>query len=442
LSFNGALHYTRGFGYFEQYKADEDWSSYGLKNPELVQQGDTIQSTNLIRRLWLDNHFYGGTYAFQYIGNGSRLNMTLGGAWNQYIGDHFGEVIWAEYAADSELGDRFYENDADKRDFNIFLKTGYELGERLNLFVDLQYRQVDYSFLGFNRQLENVDQDVRLQFFNPKAGLFYQISERASAYASFAVANREPNRNDYTNTTPDSRPLPERLNNTEIGFQQNWDKAMISLNAYHMQYKDQLAVTGELNDVGEFTRTNIPDSYRLGIELAGGLEIAEGLRLEGNATLSQNRIEAFTEFVDQFDENFEYLGQGVIEHEEVDLAFSPGVIAGAALHYSLINKEKSPHQLEFSLLNKYVGQQYVDNTSNKGAVIDPYFFSDLRLRYVWKGSWLKELELTVLVRNLWDAQFETNAYVYRFQQGETLVNDLYYYPQAGRNFLVGVNWRF
>ncbi|MCB0551884.1 MAG: TonB-dependent receptor [Phaeodactylibacter sp.] len=436
---NLALHYTMGEGFFEQYKADEPLADYGLDN--VILGSEVISTTDLIRRLWLDNDFYGAVYGLNYQSPSRRLDATLGGGFHIYEGLHFGEVTWAEFASNSEKDQRYYENDARKSDFNIFTKFNYQLAPRLNAYLDLQYRRVGYDFLGFNRAGENVDQSVSLDFFNPKAGLYYELSPRSNAYASFAVANREPNRNDYVESTVDSRPEPETLYNTELGYRRNWNQAALAVNLYHMYYRGQLALNGEVNDVGAYTRINIDKSYRIGLELVGGVQLLPGLQLDANATLSRNRVDAFTEFVDVYDADFNWLAQEAIKHEDTDLSFSPDVITGAGLSYEAFRRNPR-HDLAFSLLNKYVSRQYIDNTSDKENSIDPYTFSDLRIRYVFRPGFAREVALTLLARNIFDARFETNAWSYRYIYDGTVALDQGYFPQAGRNFLLGVSVGF
>ena len=435
-SFNTALHYTRGAGYFEQYKAGEALADYGLLPVDLADT--VITQTDLIRRLWLDNDFYGGVYSLNYISDDNRLDATLGGGSHHYFGDHFGEVIWAEYASNSEKDFQYYQNDATKTDFNIYAKFNYELLDGLHAYLDLQYRRVGYEFLGFDRQGNNVERTETLGFFNPKAGLFYRISSRSEAFASFAVANREPNRNDFVESTADSRPDPERLYDTEIGYEYRWDRAAINLTGYYMLYRDQLVLNGEVNDVGAFTRVNVDRSYRLGLEVAGGAQLADGLRLDGNFTLSRNRIASYTEFVDVYDENFAYLGQEAFTYEETDLSFSPDIIAAGGLSYEAL-RLKDKTDLIFTLQTKYVGQQYIDNTSDEDNALDAYSFSDFRINFNWRPGFLRELSLKLLVQNVFDARYETNAWSYRYQFDGSPALDQGFFPQAGRNFLVGLS---
>ncbi len=489
-NFNIGLHYTKGEGYFEQYKGNEALSDYGISNIPIqevfffpgidssfienfidnedvsVDQelainvlGDTLiratysfKESDLIRRRWLDNDFYGTTFSLNYINDSRQLEFTFGGAWNQYDGRHFGEVIWARYANDSEIRDTYYDNESTKKDFNVFGKINYQLTSSLNGYLDLQFRQVDYSFIGLDNDRRSIEQNDQLNFFNPKVGLFYDVNEQAKAYVSFGIANREPNRTDYTESTISSRPLHETLYNTELGFRQSFEKAAFSANLYHMLYKNQLALTGQINDVGENTRRNIEDSYRAGLELVAGIELTDNLDFNAAATFSQNKISRFTEFVDNWDTG----EQEVINHVDTDLAFSPNVVVSGELEYDFF-KGKNDKSFKLALLGKYVGKQYIDNTSNENTVLDPYFFSDLRLSFNVKTKFVKEIGMTFLIRNLLDSKFSTNAWTYRYLsagydgrgddpytrlEGNDIYNLTGFFPQAGRNYLFGLSFKF
>ncbi len=436
---NLGAHYTKGSGFFEQYKAGEDFADYGFT--PIVLTDTTIDQTDLIRRRWLDNDFYGLTYSLQYTDNGNRWQAILGGAANQYDGGHFGEVIWARNASNSEIRDRYYENDATKKDFNIFTKVNYDLRRGVNAYIDLQYRRVDYQFLGFNDQLENVTQSATLNFFNPKAGIYYELSDKTTLYGSFAVGQREPNRDDYVDNPKSSIPKPEKLYNTEIGLRQVWEKANFGINFYHMYYRDQLVPTGRLNDVGAVTRVNVDQSYRTGLELVGGIQVFPALTLRANATVSRNKVQNLTEFIDVYDENFTWLEQRTIDRKDTDLPFSPELIAGGEIAWQVFPDEQK-QDLEVALLGKYVSQQYLDLASDENSVLDAYFFSDLRLNYTWRPSFAKEIGIKLLVQNLFDELYEANGWAYRYVAGETTYVDRGLYPQAERNFLLGLTIGF
>ncbi|MEM6964622.1 MAG: TonB-dependent receptor [Bacteroidota bacterium] len=462
LNFSGALHYTKGQGFFEQYKADEDFADYGLANP--IIGNDTLTSTDLVRRRWLDNDFYGFTYALNYTP--ARYDFTLGGAWNIYQGGHFGEVIWAQFASDGDLGHRYYDNDATKTDFNIFGKVSTELVNGLQGYLDLQYRRVGYEFLGVNDDASQLEQEVRLNFFNPKAGLTLDLNNSNELYASFAVANREPNRNDYTEAPARNQPTHETLYNTELGYRQTFDRAMIGANAYWMQYQDQLVVTGQLNDVGAATRVNVDDSYRVGLELQGAAEIMDGFTIDFSATFSQNKIRNFTEFIDNWDYPFQDFDntpaeelepvQFQVEHENSDLAFSPNVIISGGFNYDVFDKNDK-QQLSFGLSTKHVGSQFIDNTSNENTKLDAYTYSDFRIAYTLKTNWIEEIGLTLLFKNIFNVNYNAFAWTYRYRsagydarpfdpyarlENENIYNLTGFFPQAGRNFLLGVNLKF
>lgn len=442
-----ALHYTRGLGFFEQYKAGQSFERYGLSAP--VIGTDTIFETDLVRRRWLDNHFFGATWAMQF--DRRRLQVTLGGAWNRYLGDHFGEIIWAQYMPQNAQGFRYYEGRGEKSDFNIFGKLNFPFADKAAGFLDLQYRNVTHLIIGRNNDLRELDTDAVFHFFNPKIGLHIDLSASSNVYASFAVAHREPNRDDFTDAPIQSPPMPEKLYNTEAGFRRTGKRASYSINFYHMYYRDQLALTGAINDVGAPVRVNVPESYRLGIEAAGGLELIERLRLDGNLSLSRNKIKAFTEYIDHWDEGT----QVTVAHRNTDLSFSPKLVGAAGLTCDIL-AGKTRHDLALTLSGKYVGKQFLDNTSNDHSALDPYFFSDLRIGYTWRPEGIGEISLTLLIQNLWDARFSSNGWIYRFlsdgydprsddpfarlEAGSTY-HLAGFYPQAGRNYLLGLKVR-
>lgn len=437
---NLALNYTHGEGFFERYLADQFLSGFGL---EPVKVGDeTVETSDIIDRLWLDNDFYVGTYSANYLSNDNRLKVTLGGAYSIYEGLHFGELIWARFAGNSELGDRYFENDARKTDFNIFGKVNYEILYGLNAFLDLQYRTVDYTFLGLDENLNSVEQSVNLNFFNPKLGLVYALADNKSIYASYAVANREPSRIDFVSSTPSTRPESERLHDFELGYKQNWTNAQLGVNGYAMLYQDQLVLNGQVNFVGTPIRINVDESYRIGLEVVGGIELQPGLDLSGSFTISQNKIQAYRELVDVFAADGSFVGQDELMFEDTDLAYSPDLVAGGQLAYDIFHKNNK-QKLELTLLGKYVGEQFIDNTSDSENVIEAYFFSDFRIDYVWNPSFMDEIGIQLQINNVFDAEYETNAWSYRFIDQASGAQSLLqgFFPQAGTNFLLGLRLR-
>jgi len=429
LRLNASLFYTKGKGYYEQFRTDDMLSNYGLQ--PIVVGDSTIRRSDIIRRLWLDNDYYGTVFSLDYNSFG-KFTANFGGGWNQYTGKHFGEIIWARFAGASNIRDRYYEDDATKTDFNLYAKGFYQFTPKLNSYIDAQIRTVGYSFLGFNSQLQNVQQDANLTFFNPKAGFTYTLNDRNSVYGSVGVAHREPNRNDYTQSTPSSRPKAERLIDYEAGYKIQTERLAFTANAYYMNYRNQLVLSGQLNDVGAYNRINIPRSYRAGIELELGARLAKQLRWNANATFSQNKIENFTEYLDNFDNG----EQEARTYRETDISFSPNVIAGSQLLYTPVKG------LEVGLLSKYVGKQYLDNTSNESRKLDPYFVNDIRVIYAFKPKFAQEIAFTLLLNNVLNELYESNGYTYAYISEGRVTADNGYYPQAGRNFLAGVRVRF
>lgn len=424
LDFSLAGHYTRGKGYFEQFKPGEDFSTYGFD--PIVLTNDTISTTDIIRRRWLDNHFYGGVFALNFD-NKKGLDLTFGGAANAYKGGHYGEVIWAEFASESNIRDRYYDNNAFKTDLMSYLKGTYSIN-KLTAFVDVQYRHIDYNFLGFDEVdgvIVSLNQKAAYDFINPKVGLMFDISNAHNLYASFAMGNREPTRGDFVESTPASRPLPEQLQNIEVGYRMKTKNVFLNANYYLMNYKNQLILTGQVNDVGAYIRDNVSKSYRMGIELDAGARFGKRFSVAGNLTLSQNKIPTFIEYIDDYDNG----GQIEITHSNSDLAFSPNIITSLALAYEPINN------LNFTWTNKYVGSQFLDNTSNQSRKIDAYFVSNVRLDYTIETTVIKEIVIGVAANNILNQLYANNGYTYGWYAGGSYARENFLYPQAGINFL-------
>jgi iron complex outermembrane recepter protein len=427
------LFHMLGEGYYEQYRADDDLSTYGI--PSAVIDGDTITTTDIIRRRWLDNALTGANLSADIKLGAHRL--VLGGSYSHNDGAHFGEVIWARYAGDGEVRDRYYDNDAEKNDANAFAKLTYALNAKLDVYGDVQVRRVDYSFLGFNEALDNITQEVDYTFFNPKAGALWRLHEGGKLYASFAVANREPNRNDLEETTPTSRPRSERLLDYELGYERRNGRFSAGVNAYYMDYTDQLVLTGELNDVGAALRTNVANSYRAGLEFMFAVQPVERLTWRANATLSRNKVQRFDEFVDDWDNG----GQVLTTYAEGDLAFSPSVIAGSELGYRVWQTSKG--RADITWVTKYVGEQYLDNSASARRMLDPYVVNDLRVNVTLSGlKGTRGVDLNLTVRNLLNALYESNGWVYSYVSEGRRQEMVNLFPQAPLNVLGGVSVRF
>lgn len=428
---NFALHYTKGFGYYEQYKDYDNLSNY-LIDPVIINDSVSISQTDLIRRKYLDNDFYGFTWSVNY--EKDKLNIVAGGSGNRYEGIHYGEVIWAEFAQTAGFNHRWYEGTGDKQDLNFFVKTNYDILKQLNLYADLQVRNINYEINGIDDDLRDIAQKHDFLFFNPKAGLHYTLNNRNSLYFGFAIANREPNRSNYTDSDP-SKPAPvaETLFDYELGYNFRTENISASANLYYMKYRDQLVLTGQINDVGAAIMSNVPESYRRGIELSGDFKLSKSFRANANLTLSSNKIKNFTEFIDDWDNWGTQLENQL---GTTDISFSPSTIAGGSLSWNFVKG------LDASVNGKYVSRQYIDNTSSAERSLDPYFVSNFRLSYTFQPGFLRELQLSFNINNLFNTEYETNAWVYRYRsEGQFGVYDGYF-PQAGINFMAGLNIKF
>ena len=438
ISFNGALHYTHGYGYYEEYRDSDYVQNYGLT--PVVIGGDTINKTDLTRRLWLNNKFYGLTYNFKYKPQ-NNLNINLGGAYNEFRGAHYDNIEWTQLPTGITPDYQYARNDAFKTDFNIYGKADYTIG-KTTLYADMQYRHISYSFLGYNDQLQNVQQQVRLDFFNPKAGISYQIDSKNNLYASFAVGNHEPDRDDYTQSTPASRPLPENLKDWELGYRTNQGIFTGGINAFYMLYKNQLVLTGALNDVGDQNRSNVKDSYRAGLEFDGKLNIAKQLTWAATASLSANKVKNFNQTLTDY-YTIERGGQQIdtsrmvsTQYKKTDIAFSPDLVCSSEISYRPIAGG------EIAFISKYVGRQYLDNTSTLSRSLNPYFVNGLRLNYNFSLQSVKNIGITFLINNIFSEKYSANGATYPDIEGGQVLNYNYYFPQAPINFLAGLSLKF
>ena len=433
LNLTVAGHYTKGGGFFEEFRNDDDLADYGIA--DVVLGGTTISSSDLIRRRWLDNDFYGVVYDLN--NSTDKIDATFGGGVNKYIGDHFGEVIWARFSGDSDIRDRYYESRSEKVDFNSYLKMNYQANEKLNIFGDLQYRTVDYKGIGVDNDLRQIDFDKNFNFFNPKVGASYQLNNNANLYASFAIGNKEPNRSDIIDAAPGVDPQHETLNNLEIGYKRQSSTGSFEFNYYLMDYKNQLVLTGEVNDVGAGIRTNVADSYRMGIELSGVMKLTKGLFWSANVALSQNRINAFDEIIFDYGAAFDEFNEVRTTFTDTDISFSPSVVAGSQLSFIPTSG------IEIALLSKYVGEQFLDNTSSDSRKIDAFFVNDLRINYAFETKTIKEVSINLLVNNILNLEYESNGYTFGYFGGQSFeVRENYFYPQAGTNFLLSLGLSF
>lgn len=432
LTLNAALHYTYGRGYYEEYKNNQSLSAYEVTNP--IFGSDTVKNSDLVRRLWLDNRFYGMTWSMNY--DKEKWNSVVGGAINRYDGDHYGEIVWAQVATTILPFNRYYFNNGKKTDFDIFWKNSYQFAEKLIGFVDLQYRRVDYNAKGLEDAGVNVDFNVNYNFFNPKIGLTYLLNQNQQVYASYSIGNREPVRSDFVQANSGQLPLHETLYDVEAGWRVRKNNIALNINYYFMDYNNQLVLTGKLNDVGSPIRTNVADSYRTGIEIDGGIRFNQHFTWNANLTVSQNKIKNFTEVLYDYGVNYDQYNEVDKQHKNSDIAFSPSIISGSTFLYRPIKN------VELGLLTKYVGLQYLDNTSNNGRTIDHYFVNDIRLTYTLRPQWMREFSVSLLTNNIFDVKYSSNGYTYGYFGGGSEARQNYYYPQAGRNYLMMMALRF
>ena len=432
LSAHVGLFLTRGIGYYEEYRAGDDFSAYHAA-PFTTPAGDTFSNTDLIRRRGLDNYHYGTVFSLLYDQRATKL--TFGGGWSQYQGRHTGDVIWAQYGLPDNY--RWYDLNSQKNDFNLYAKAQHELTRNLIVFGDIQWRTIGYYMNGF-KDNPDLHPAVTYHFFNPKAGLTYYLQNTSAArqkvYASFAVANHEPNREDFE-AGAGNLPKPERLYDVEAGYELTRKSWSAGANLYFMDYKDQLVLTGQINDVGAYTRTNVAKSYRAGIELQAAVKPLSWLQLMGNATFSQNKIKDFSEYVDNYDDGT----QQVTRYGTSTIAFSPATIASATAQFQPFAGTPYGKGLLISLIGKFVGRQYLDNTENRNRSIADYTLADLRINYNVNVRPFRELGFILSVNNLFNRMYESNGYTYSYIADNARTSVNYYFPQAGTNLLFGVN---
>ena len=426
-STNLGLNYTYGRGYFEQYKEDEDFGDYDLT--PITIGGETIETTDLIRRRWLDNDFYVVNASANYKNN--EIDMIFGTSYSVYDGDHFGEIIWSEFASNSEIRDRYYEGNGKKTDLSFFTKATYRLNDKVSLYGDLQLRAVNYETTGLTSDRVPFNVDESYSFFNPKAGVTYKVNTNNSLYFSYARANREPNRSDFENN---SDVKPEQLNDFELGWRHTTDRFRLNVNAYYMLYNEQLVLTGQIDSTGDPIRANNGDSYRLGIEVDAAIALTDVFSLQPNFTISSNKNR----------ETFQSLNGVVEDLGSTDISFSPEFIAANAFVFQPIEG------FQMALLSKFVGEQFMGNTENPDSKLSSYFVNDFNVTYEWKPkSIFKSIVVSGLVNNIFNEKYVSNGYFGSFDfsddtspTGTTTGFFSGFYPQATTNFLLGVTLKF
>ncbi len=429
LNLNISFHLTHGEGFYENYKEDEDLADYQI--PPVTIGAETIETSDLVNRKWLDNNFYGTVFSLNK--KGEKSEFVLGGGYSIYDGNHFGKVIWGQFLGNIDPDHDWYRSTGLKKDFNIFAKYNFSVTEKLNLFADLQYRNINYSIDGIDDDLRDITQQHKFHFFNPKAGVFYLLQSNQEVFLSFATANREPNRDNYVDADPNGKqPVHETLYDWELGYNLKSKTFSFSGNLYFMNYKNQLVLTGEINDVGAPVMVNVDKSYRAGVELSGGVIIAPWLQWNANATISTNKIKDFTEYVD----NWDTWGQESYALGTTNLAFAPTFIGNSRFEFVM------PGDVNVSIISGYVGKQYIDNTSNEDRILNAWFVNNLAADYSFRTGLFDEIIVRAMVNNLFNEQYESNAWVYSYiYEGNRSKMDGYF-PQAGTSFMIGIDFRF
>ena len=425
-STNIGLNYTYGRGYFEQYKEDENFVDYDLS--EINLGGETINTTDLIRRRWLDNDFYVVNANANY--KDDKINATFGGSYSRYEGDHFGEVIWAQFASNSKIRDRYYDGASTKKDISFFSKATYRINDKLSLYGDLQIRTIDYSTTGTNSDRAIFEVDENYSFFNPKAGLSYELNTKNNFYFSYARANREPSRGDFKSNLDIK---PEQLNDFELGWRHKSKKFSVNTNLYYMLYNEQLILTGTIDDTGDPVRANSGESFRFGLEVEAAIQLGKQFSVQPNFTLSTNKNK----------KTFAQIDGVLVDLGKTNLSFSPDIVAANAF----IFQPKDNFQISF--LSKYVGEQYMGNTDSKVSKLDGYFVNDLNFTYEIKmNKVFKSILLSGLINNIFGKEYVSNGYYFTFDDdfsvpgSITTVEGAGYYPQATTNFLIGTTLKF
>lgn len=427
--------YTRGKGFYEEFKENQKLKKYFPEAPNGSDKGD------LVRRKWLDNDFYAFVYSLNF--KKEKVSATLGGGYNKYDGNHFGQIIWNSFPIAVEKDAQYYLAYGLKEDYSTFLKTDYNFTEKLIGYLDLQVRRVDYSASGMNGDLKLLNVNKTYSFFNPKAGLSFLINDKNSVYSSVSIANKEPNRDDLTKNPVE--PNAERLTDCEVGYKFKNEQFSFNANGYYMDYKNQLVLTGAIDDVGGPIRENVAKSYRMGIEIAAQAKISNSLKLEINTTYSKNKIKSFDYKVadtqydpSTYDESYFTV---ITKYNNTDISFSPSLISGGSIIYSPIKN------LNVSLLSKYVGKQFLDNTSTNSRSIKAYQTNNFSASYTLKPKWIAAINFNLLVNNLFNKMYESNGYTYSYYyrplaSNDSAITENFYYPQAGINFITGITLKF
>ena len=444
LNFNLTGHFTKGAGFYEQYKnvikedmfgtSGASFETYGL--PNVIVGIDTITKSDFIRRLWLDNNFAGGIFNFNYTVN-SKLAITSGGGYNTYYGKHYNRILWAQYASNMEIDHQYYFTTTNKNDANFYVKTNYKPVANLNVFVDLQVRKTEYRYFGYSDSINQKYMNQSYTFFNPKMGLSYDLNAALNIYSSLAIGHKEPSGDDLTKNKPRARPSSEQMVDLEAGIKYLHKKVYLAANFYNMQYSNQLVLNGQIDNVGNPKHVNVAQSYRRGMELELNYILNRYFSLGGNMALSDNKIKKFVEYLDSANADYTvYYDQHKNEYKNTPISFSPKVVSSVILTFKPIKN------MEIDLINKYVSRQYIDNTGRNDRSIMAYNVLNARMNYTIKTALIPEITFMCNVNNILNKLYETNGYTYSYYNATSLNTSNNLAPSAPPNFMVGVSMKF
>jgi iron complex outermembrane receptor protein len=421
--FNVAAFFTKGYGYYEEYKASQKFSDYGL--PDYRSGTQVIKQTNLVRQLWLDNNFYGGIFSLQQQTN--KTQLTIGGGWDKYDGKHYNLITYAEVGVPKDY--RYSDLTANKQDLNIYTKLQQQLSSHWQGFADIQAKAIKYNIYGFKNNPQLIINKNYL-FINPKFGVTYN-NKNYQAYLSYSMAGKEPNRDDFE-AGLNQLPRAEILHDVELGVEKKTSGYSFGATAYYMYYYNQLVLTGKINDVGSYTRTNTPSSYRMGLEFSGKADLLQWLNATANIAFSRNKIKDFTEYIDDYDNG----GQKTFQYHNTDISFSPNIVAGATINFIPFRNT------EVSLLSKYVGREFLDNTAQVSRSLDPFYVQDARASFKLNNKIAKEINFVLQVNNIFDKKYEPNGYTFSYFSSGSVATENFYFPMAGTNFMAAINIKF
>ncbi len=440
--FNLGTHLTRGYGYYEQYKEDKKFSAYGLSN--YIVNDETIKRSDFVTQKWLDNYFYGLTFttgkSYPKKGN-NEFKWNVNGAVNQYDGDHYGKIIWGQYIGTVPENYEWYFGTGNKIQGNLAGNVAYKINH-WTLFTEMQYRLINYKITGIDDDMIDIGQAYHWNFFNPKGSVSYSWGRKSdrkkldqSIYFSFAMANREPTRSDIIDAQSYNKPIPETLYDFELGYLIDLPKARVNINGYMMYYQNQLVLTGQINDVGAAIMSNVDKSYRTGIELVASYQPTKYFTWKFNTTLSQNKILDYVQFVETYDENWEFVSMTEENLGNTDISFSPNVVIGNEFVFTPVKN------FNIGIATKFVGKQYIDNSSDENHILKPYTVTNLNFSYMFPEYKKVKASIFFSINNILDAKYESNAWLWKaYVAGEEQFSDGYY-PQAGINFFGGIRIR-